>query len=222
METRLPILYTFRRCPYAIRARMAIAYSGVSIVWREVLLSDKPDDLLRLSPKATVPVLQLDNGRIIDESLDIMFWAVSRNDPDCWFEVGAEKRKQIIELIENNDGQFKYDLDRYKYSDRYPENTLEQYRVLGEQFLERLEGNLKLTDYLVGNNQSLADIAIFPFVRQFSGVEPDWFQKADYPKLKIWLKHFLESELFLSVMPKYSQWREGDAPIVFPSPSKAG
>lgn len=218
MKTNLPVLYTFRRCPYAIRARMAIAYSGVSIVWREVLLSDKPDELLIISPKATVPVLQLENGRVIDESLDIMYWAVSQNDPDYWLKVNAEKSKQIIALVEENDDQFKYDLDRYKYADRYPEKTTEDYRILAEQFLERLEHNLNLTNYLIGNTISLADVAIFPFVRQFSGVEPDWFQQAPYPNLKLWLKQFLESKLFLSVMPKYEQWRAGDKATVFPSP----
>jgi glutathione S-transferase len=148
-----------------------------------------------------------------------MRWALGRSDPANWLSDSADKRNQISRLIEENDRQFKPNLDHYKYSAHYPEQTAVEYRVLGEQFLERLEQRLNLTTYLVGDSMTLADAAIFPFVRQFAGVEPVWFQEAPYPKLRLWLKQSLESELFRSVMLKYAQWREGDTPIGFPSPS---
>ena len=217
MNTKLPILYTFRRCPYAIRARLAIAYSGQAVVWREVLLKEKPTELLRLSPKATVPVLQLVDGRVIDESLEIMLWALEQSDPEKWLDENRNKLSHINELIQKNDFHFKPNLDRYKYSVRYPESTVKNYRNLGERFLEHLERRLTLTTYLVGERKTLADTAIFPFIRQFSGVDPEWFQDAPYPKLRYWLQQWVESELFQHVMPKYAQWKEGNTPIVFPA-----
>lgn len=217
MNTKLPILYTFRRCPYAIRARLAIAYSGQAVVWREVLLKEKPTELLRLSPKATVPVLQLVDGRVIDESLEIMLWALEQSDPEKWLDENRNKLSHINELIQKNDFHFKPNLDRYKYSVRYPESTVINYRNLGERFLEHLERRLTLTTYLVGERKTLADTAIFPFIRQFSGVDPEWFQDAPYPKLRYWLQQWVESELFQHVMPKYAQWKEGNTPIVFPA-----
>ncbi|MEH6472970.1 MAG: glutathione S-transferase [Halopseudomonas sp.] len=216
MNAKLPILYTFRRCPYAIRARLAIAYSGQAIVWREVLLKEKPTELLRLSPKATVPVLQLVDGRVIDESREIMLWALEQSDPEKWLDENINKQNQINELIQENDFRFKPRLDRYKYAVRYPELTAVDYRNLGERFLEHLERRLTLTTFLVGERKTLADAAIFPFIRQFSGVDPEWFQDAPYPKLRYWLQQWVESELFQNVMPKYDQWKEGSSPIVFP------
>ena len=217
MNAKLPILYTFRRCPYAIRARLAIAYSGQAIVWREVLLKEKPTELLRLSPKATVPVLQLVDGRVIDESREIMLWALEQSDPEKWLDENINKLNQINELIQENDFHFKPSLDRYKYSVRYPELTAVNYRNLGERFLEHLERRLTLSTYLAGERKTLADAAIFPFIRQFSGVDPEWFQDAPYPKLRYWLQQWVESELFQNVMPKHIQWKEGNTPIVFPT-----
>ncbi len=216
MNAKLPILYTFRRCPYAIRARLAITRSGQAIVWREVLLKEKPEELLRLSPKATVPVLQLVDGRVIDESREIMLWALEQSDPENWLDENINKRNEINALIHENDFHFKPNLDRYKYAVRYPELTAEEYRNLGERFLAHLEQRLTLTPYLVGESKTLADAAIFPFIRQFSGVDTEWFQDAPYPKLRFWLQQWTESELFLYVMPKHAQWRKGDTPIVFP------
>ncbi|MFT6917287.1 MAG: glutathione S-transferase [Motiliproteus sp.] len=216
MKARLPILYTFRRCPYAIRARLAIAYSGQAIVWREVLLKEKPAELLRLSPKATVPVLQLVDGRIIDESLDIMRWALALGDQKGWLAKEPDRQALILALIQENDIQFKPSLDRYKYADRNPEFSAEEYRQQGEQFLAHLERRLTQTPYLAGATKTLADAAIFPFIRQFASVDPEWFQEAPYPRVRGWLQRWLASELFQEVMPKHPPWREGDEPRVFP------
>ncbi|MFT5720746.1 MAG: glutathione S-transferase [Motiliproteus sp.] len=215
MNAKLPILYTFRRCPYAIRARLAIAYSGQAIVWREVLLKDKPAELVRLSPKATVPVLQLVDGRVIDESRDIMLWALGKSDPEEWLDEEPETLTLINELIQENDLDFKPRLDRYKYADRYPEFTALEYRQQGERFLGQLERRLTQTRYLAGARKTLADAAIFPFIRQFAGVDPEWFQAAPYPRVRNWLQHWLASTLFQEVMPKHAPWKEGDRPLVF-------
>ena len=216
MSTNLPILYTFRRCPYAMRARLAIAYSQQRIEWREVLLKAKPDELIQISPKATVPVLHLENGQVIDESLDIMFWALNKNDPDLWIGNDPNARNQINTLIQENDFLFKPNLDRYKYSVRFPEKTPTEHRKVGEQFLAGLEQRLTLTPYLIGEQITLADTAIFPFIRQFVGVDPKWFQDAPYPKLRAWLQQWLDSALFQTVMKKHAPWNNGDIPIVFP------
>ena len=222
MNKKLPILYTFRRCPYAIRARLAIASSGCEIVWREVVLRAKPDSLLRVSPKATVPVLQLESGQVIEESWEIMIWALEHNDPDNWLDANHNTntkttiQNQINALILENDVHFKPSLDRYKYADRYPEKSVVEYRAEGERFLELLEQRLKLNLYLAADHCTLADAAIFPFIRQFAGVDPAWFEQASYPRLRSWLQQWLDSKLFQSVMAKLPPWQEGDTPLVFP------
>ncbi len=216
MSTELPVLYTFRRCPYAIRARLAIAYSGQSVELREILLKDKPEAFLKLVAKATVPVLLLADGHIIDESWDIMLWALEQNDPANWLDHRLIIANDMSQLVEENDNQFKPNLDRYKYAPRYPEQTESEYRILGERFLQKLERHLELTPNLVGERLTLEDAAIFPFIRQFAGVDPKWFQSAAYPNLRLWLQHWLDSELFKSVMQKYAPWHEGDNAIIFP------
>lgn len=190
------MLYSFRRCPYAMRARMALRYSGVPLSIIEVSLKAKPAEMLALSPKATVPVLVCADGRVIEQSLEIMHWALAQHDPDNW--LGPDSAA----LIEENDQVFKVDLDRYKYAIRYPEQPMEQYRAQGAAFLQRLEVLLEQTPYLAGDTLSLADIALAPFVRQFAHVDCDWFEQAPYPRLNAWLERFLASELFISVMTK--------------------
>ena len=194
----LPVLYSFRRCPYAIRARMAIIYAGISVEIREVELKNKPEHLLLISPKGTVPVLQLLEGGVIEESLDIMTWALKKNDPERWLIVG----KEADQLIKMNDGHFKYYLDRYKYADRYPNYSQKHYRQQAEVFLTELESRLVNNKYLCGNSMSLADVAIFPFIRQFVSVDKDWFQMTPFQALSNWLQTLLTSELFGSVMKK--------------------
>jgi glutathione S-transferase len=214
---KYPILYSFRRCPYAMRARLALAASGIKTELREVVLKDKPAELLAVSPKATVPVLQTETGRVIDESIDIMRWALDKRDPLNWYQT-LDRRQQIQcdELIANNDGDFKYYLDRYKYADRYPEHPESYYREQGEKTLQNLESLLKENGCLLTEKWTLADIALLPFVRQFALVDKDWFNTAPYPLVRDWLNHFLQSELFASVMTKYEQWHAEQPQILFP------
>ncbi|VVP65577.1 glutathione S-transferase [Pseudomonas fluorescens] len=191
-------LYSFRRCPYAMRARMALRYCGVPVEIIEVSLKAKPAEMLAISPKGTVPVLDAD-GRVIDESLEIMRWALAQNDPQDWL-LGGDAR--IAELIEANDQVFKGHLNRYKYAERYPEQPMEVYRAEGEMFLRRLEELLEGRDCLLTDHPSLADVALLPFVRQFAHVDREWFAQTPYVRLQAWLQRFLESELFTSIMKK--------------------
>ncbi|MCA8868643.1 MAG: glutathione S-transferase [Rhodobacteraceae bacterium] len=212
----LPILYSFRRCPYAMRARLAIAASGVGCELREVVLRDKPPDLLAASFKATVPVL-VNPPQIIEESLDIMLWALNRNDPFGWLAADAEMGADLWRLIEEADGGFKTSLDRYKYASRYDGAVPQAERDKAAEFLAGLDQRLANNRYLTGETESLADMAILPFVRQFSLVDKDWFDARPWPCLHIWLARFLQSELFASVMRKYPKWRAGDPVTRFPA-----
>lgn len=194
-----------------MRARMAIAISGIQVELREVVLRDKPQSLLDISPKATVPVLLTADNTVIDESLDIMRWALNQSDPDNWLNTINH------ELIANNDGQFKHWLDRYKYADRYPEHSEQFYRQQGEKTLLILEQILAKTSYLSGDNITFTDIALFPFIRQFSFVDNTWFEQATYPKLQQWLSIFLNSTLFQTTMYKYQPWQKDQSMItLFP------
>lgn len=195
-------LFSFRRCPYAMRARMALRYAGVPVEIVEVSLKNKPAEMLALSPKGTVPVLNAD-GVVIDESLQIMRWALAQNDPDDWLLAGDSFAALWMEkLIEGNDQIFKSALNRYKYAERYPEQPMEAYRAEGAVFLHKLDELLEGRDYLLADHPSLADIALLPFVRQFAHVDREWFAQTPYVRLQVWLQRFLESELFTSVMKK--------------------
>lgn len=198
----LPILYSYRRCPYAMRARMALYYSGIETEIREIVLKQKPAQMLALSPKGTVPVLVLEDGAVIDESLDIMRWALARHDPQGWLQDEALNAV----LIAENDGSFKQALDRYKYAVRFPEHPAEVYRAAGERFLAALEIRLRQHANLLGDAPRLADVAIFPFVRQFAGVDPAWWETASYPALRAWLTGWTSSSLFEHVMRKHEVW----------------
>lgn len=203
---QLPILYTFRRCPYAMRARLAIAVSEIQVEMREVVLSNKPKELLECSAKATVPVLQLTDKTVIDESFDIMLWALNQYDPENWLSKDILNENETNRLINFNDNEFKQHLDKYKYASRFPEEKMESYREQGEIFLILLEDKLNKIKYLISDSVSLADIAIFPFVRQFAYVDIEWFEKSKYKKLQAWLNYLLESKLFEQVMKKYPRW----------------
>lgn len=195
-------LYSFRRCPYAMRARMALRYSDVAVNIVEVSLKAKPAEMLALSSKGTVPVLSVD-GQVIDESLAIMHWALAQNDPQDWLlKDDPAGQAQITELIEENDQVFKVHLNRYKYAERYPEQPMAFYRSEGEVFLRRLEALLEGRDYLLAAHPSLADVALMPFVRQFAHVDREWFGQTPYVRLQAWLQRFLESDLFTSIMKK--------------------
>ena len=204
----LPILYSYRRCPYAIRARMALRYANIVVETREIHLRDKPQHMLACSPKGTVPVLVLESGEVIDESLEIMQWALSQHDPAGW----QEDEEASLALIQQNDGPFKAALDRYKYAIRFPEQPAEAYRAQGEAFLALLEQRLTLQDFLLGSEIRLADVAIFPFIRQFSMVDVDWFASVPYPAVRAWLNQWLSREVFTGVMQKQTVWVESPRP----------
>lgn len=196
------ILYSFRRCPYAMRARMALRYAGCPVQICEVSLKAKPADMLALSPKGTVPVLSVD-CEVLEESLQIMHWALAWHDPQNWaLRDAPNAAQQATQLIERNDTLFKQQLNHYKYAERYPEQSRETYRALAEAVLLDLEQRLERQAYLVAAHPSIADVALMPFVRQFAGVEPDWFATAPYPRLRVWLQGWLESALFKAIMAR--------------------
>ncbi len=220
MTDRLPILYSFRRCPYAMRARMALAVSGQTCALREVVLRNKPAEMIEVSPKATVPVLVLQDGKVLDESYAIMKWALNRHDPDGWLEPETGDVAAIDALVEQMDGDFKYHLDRYKYPNRYDNiDPLEQ-RAAGIDILKGLDRQLSDQKFLLGNRISLADIAIVPFVRQFANTDRDWFDAQPFQFLHEWLNGLLDSDLFKSIMKKYPAWATGDVEPHFPDPAQ--
>lgn len=202
-----PILYSFRRCPYAMRARLAIVAAGVQVELREVVLRDKPAAFLAASASGTVPCLVTDTGAI-DESLDIMKWALSGNDPEQWLVMPASG----WDLIQQADGPFKDALDRTKYASRHPELDPEKQRALACAFLAKLDQTITTNLF---DHPSIADFAILPFVRQFAFIDKPWFDAQPWPNLQAWLERFLESDHFASIMQKYPQWVEGDEPTLF-------
>ena len=200
------ILYSFRRCPYAMRARMALIISGQQVELREVVLRDKPAAMLTLSPKGTVPVLALPGGDVIDESLDIMRWALRLDDPEGWLN-GDDAA-----LIAANDEPFKQHLDRYKYATRHGSDPLE-HRAAGMAWLGELEARLESSAFLCGERRMLADIAIFPFVRQFAAADQAWFDAQPLPHVQAWLRALIGSKLFDRAMVRRAAWRPGDAAV---------
>ena len=200
-----PTLYSYRRCPYAMRARMALKYAGIQVEHREIELRNKPQSMLQLSPKGTVPVLRMDN-LVIDQSLDILHWALQQSDPHGWKEVDESIANS---WIEKNDGPFKTLLDQYKYPNRFPE--LDPEAVLDEALqvmLIPMEQTLQNFQYLMGGRLTWVDVAIFPFIRQFSMVDSKRFEQLPIPAVKKWLNQQLESELFDSVMQKHPTWKD--------------
>lgn len=197
-----PLLYTFRRCPFAIRARLAIKVSGVAVDMQEVSLRAKPKEMLECSPKGTVPVLKFADGRVLEQSLDIMQWALSLNDPEHWLDHDQAVLAEIMALIKQNDESFKPALDLYKYAVRFPEHSEAYYREQAEPFLAELNTRLNQDGYLMGGRNTLADMAIFPFIRQFCNVNPDWFYASRYHHLIAWLDWLVGSELFQDIMQK--------------------
>ena len=210
----LPILYSFRRCPFAIRARLALDASGITVELREVVLRNKPQSLLAASPKGSVPVLVLPDGRVIDESWDIMLWALQQCDPEGWLGESAAYIDIATPLIIKNDTTFKYNLDRYKYPDRYPEHSQTFYRTQAETFLQELETRLSASPYLLSDNMSVADAGILPFVRQFASVDKEWFAQSRYTSISSWLQQFLASERFETIMKKHPPLQEMDTNII--------
>ena len=194
---------------------MGALFAGLQVELREVTLKNKPAQMLAISPKGTVPVLRLADGAVIDESRDIMVWALEQQDPQGLLD--ATILDQANALIEKNDNEFKHWLDRYKYADRHVDMTQTEYRQRGEAFLQVLETLLERSSYLLGKDPSIADIGVMPFVRQFAHVDRDVFGKLPYPHLQRWLQRWLEHPLFLQTMIKLPVWQEGDEVVVFPS-----
>ncbi|MGB0954225.1 MAG: glutathione S-transferase [Planctomycetota bacterium] len=206
MSQALPILYSFRRCPYAMRARLALSVSGMEMEHREVDLKQRPPELYAASPKGTVPVVVLADGQVLEESLEIMIWALEQHDPESWLPQGEEAIAQTRTLIARNDGDFKFHLDRYKYSTRYEDVDALEHRTAIAAMLQDLDTRLEATAYLLGPKSTLADFALAPFVRQCAFADKDWFDAQPWPQLQAWLERFLQSERFLGIMQKHDVW----------------
>lgn len=203
-----PLLYTFRRCPYAMRARLAIAVAGIEVEVREVVLRDKPAAFLAISPSATVPCLATEQT-VIDESLDIMKWVLSRHDPQSWLTMPDEG----WDWVARADGPFKDALDRTKYAPRYPGTDPLEHRTLAAAFLTDLDAQISKWIF---PKPTIADFAILPFVRQFAFIDKPWFDAQPWPDLQAWLERFLVSDEFAAIMIKYPKWVEGETPVIFP------
>lgn len=216
----LPVLYSFRRCPYAMRARMALAVSGQACELREVVLKNKPQGLLQASPKATVPVLVLPTGQVLEQSLDIMLWALAQHDPEAWLAPTQGSLEEMLDCIAACDGAFKHALDRCKYPGRYPDADSQAERTKATAWLETLESRLSARHFLFGAHAALADMAVAPFVRQFAGIDAQWWDAQPWPRLQAWLARWQAAPLFDMVMCKLPPWSDGTQGVVFP-PSAA-
>jgi len=212
----LPVLYSFRRCPYAMRARLAIAASGQPCELREIVLRDKPAALLQASPKGTVPVLVLSSGQVLEQSLDIMLWALQHNDPGQWLQPTAGSVQDMLALIDECDDTFKQALDRCKYPNRYPGSDTEAAFRTAHAWLHTLESRLATASNLMGAHTTLADMAIAPFIRQFAGINAAHWEAGPWPQVRRWLAAWQASDLFDRVMDKYPAWAEGDGLVLFP------
>ena len=193
-----------------MRSRLALVYSNISYEHREILLKERPSELYSISPKGTVPVLQLQDGTVIDESIDVMKWALAQSDPDCWYTDKIVEQNSLIAL---NDGEYKKRLDMYKYHERFSEGSFDEFQNAIGEILKGYESILSKSSYLCGDKVTLADMALFPFIRQGAHVDLDWFN-AQFPKLSTWLKIFKESELFETIMKKYTVWESGENGIL--------
>ncbi len=206
--SNLPILYSFRRCPYAMRARAALVASATPVELREVALRNKPAAMLAASPKGTVPVLVLPDGPVIEESLAIMRWALAANDPLDWLN-GDDAG-----LIATNDGAFKHHLDRYKYADRFGADR-DAHRAAATALLAPLDQRLAAQDNLTGQHVGLADIALMPFIRQFAETDRAYFDALPMRALQAWLARHLAAPLFDRIMVRAPAWQPGDLPVHF-------
>jgi len=202
-----PILYSLQHCPYAMRARMGILLAKQPVMLRAIVLKNKPDEMLQLSNKGTVPVLVVDESQVIDESLDIMLWALSQSDPDnLLYKENTEKLAEMLSLINRFDNEFKENLEKYKCAKRYHEKSLTDNRKQCETLIIELERRLEQHNFIIGETLSLADYAILPFVRQFARVERQWYLQSPYPSLQRWLKTHLQSKVFSKAMTKFPLW----------------
>jgi len=220
VNASLPVLYSLRNCPYAMRARIAIYYAKQKVALRDVVLTNKPDEMIQVSPKGTVPVLvfneETKTPKIIEESLEVMLWALQESDPDNYLQSGMPHLlAEMLSLISQFDHEFKACFDKYQCAKRYHEDSLEKDREACEKYIAELEQRLNQHDFLMSNTPSLADIALLPFIRKFSKVERQWYLQSPYPKLRSWLNHYLQSRMFSKVMTKYPLWLENKEVIIF-------
>jgi glutathione S-transferase len=212
----LPILYSLRNCPYAMRARLAIYKAQYPVALRDIVLSNKPQAMLTASPKGTVPVLVVANNNVIDESLAIMLWALNASDPeDLLHSQQANALPEMLQLISQFDVEFKTSLNAYKCAKRYQENNVIECRQACEHFIAQLEHRLTIKKYLQSDKESLADIALLPFIRQFARVERQWYLKSPYPKIRQWLNNYLQSPSFSKVMAKHPLWLDTQQEVIF-------
>ena len=209
MVKQFPILYSFRRCPYAIRARLALLVSKQTVEIREVLLKDKPVDFINKSPSKTVPCLIL-NDQVIDESLDIMIWALEINDPEKWLET-TDSEFDLINLI---DHEFKPLLDKTKYATRFPDEDFYKNRENALKILKEVDE--RISDKNIYKNRfTLVDMAIFPFIRQFAFIDRTFFNSQNWKNLVNWLDLILNSQLFSKCQTKFKQWSPSHKPSYF-------
>lgn len=210
---KFPILYSFRRCPWAMRARIAMHYAGVQCEIREVKLREKPAAFLAIAPKATVPTLVLPDGKIIDESMDIIDFALKHHDPDNWGDANMSEVDCLVSIAE---GDFVKAVQRYKYHERFSEQSVEENRKLCEELLiTDLEQRLGKHKFLLANKPSIADVAIFPLIRQFAAVDDTWFQTTPYSNTRVWLNSWMQSPHYIGAMKKYAPWKEGNLAEMF-------
>lgn len=219
----LPILYSLRQCPYAMRARMGLLLAKQSVILRDIVMKNIPTQMLAASPKGTVPVLVFNDSSVIDESLDIMLWALRQNDPNNLLynhqpaTLDHDILKQMLVLISRNDNEFVDALKKYKAAARYHDNNIESARQQCEPFINDIEVLLTNHNYIMGDSLSLVDYAIMPFVRQFSRVDRKWYKHAPYPKLRCWLEKHYQAPVFAKAMTPYSQWLDSNAAVIFGS-----
>jgi len=214
----LPILYSLRQCPYAMRARLGLLLAKQTVMLRDIVMKTIPDEMLAVSPKGTVPVLLLDDSTVIDESLDVMIWALNQSDPNnLLYSDKSNAYEEMLLLIKRNDTEFVETLNKYKAASRYHDSNEARCRQQCEPFIGYLEQCLTRHNYLMGDSPSLADYAILPFIRQFSRVDRQWYLQAPYPKLQQWLEKHYQNPLFSKAMAKYPQWLECKEDILFGS-----
>jgi glutathione S-transferase len=211
----LPIIYSLRNCPYAMRARIAIFKAQKKVMLRDLVLSNKPEEMMLASPKGTVPVVVLENGTVIEESLEVMLWALQASDPNDLLHVQQEGvLSEMLSLINQFDNEFKGFLEQYRCAKRYQEDNVEEYRVACQQYLNNLEERLTKHTFIMSNKESLADIALLPFIRQFARVERQWYLQSPYPQLRQWLNNYLQSRMFSKVMTKHPLWLDSHEAIL--------
>ena len=212
----LPILYSLRQCPYAMRARLGLLLAEQPVILRDIVMTNIPEEMIEASPKGEVPVLVLDDGTVIDESIDIMRWTLNKNDPqDLLYKNYPSLIEEIEIFINFNDNEFVDALKKYKASSRYHDDAEVKHRQQCEVFIKDIESRLSKHEYIFGDVPSLADYAILPFIRQFSRVDRKWYLQSPYPKLRKWLERHYNNPLFSKAMKKYPQWLDTKENVLF-------